>query len=381
MNTQFVPSELLQKTDKVLFVAHLAIGDFTYMEACFKAFHQAYPHIQIDIWVDEVRRTYDFRQWQGLKKYSLFDWLDAVPYFGTIYKETYSPFVMLRSLLRARSQRYALVVSFGLSHRTFYARLIRWISGNGFLAAIENRYKPPRRYRPPNIFKQWVFARLNARLPERPKDAEHVSEVYAGWFRQLFGLDISQIDRFPSLAIPSVWRDDATRRLQQWGIPGKDRRQSRLIFVNPVSKQDVRCWTVQKALELIDEMRKLEHWSESDFILNTVPEQWDETKAILESHPLRSKVRLFSATDNFFQLPAILSQCDLIISVETAVMHLANAVGVPVIALMRQHTPEWMPIDTKNSRVVMTLEYDDCVQDISLSRVIEMLPNAANMTW
>lgn len=381
MNTQFVPPELLQKADKVLFVAHLAIGDFTYMEACFKAFHQAYPHIQIDIWVDEVRRTYDFRQWQGLKKYSLFDWLDAVPYFGKIYKETYSPFVMLRSLLRARSQKYALVVSFGLSHRTFYARLISWISGNGFLAAIENRYKPPRRYRPPNIFKHLVFARLNARLPERPKNAEHVSEIYAGWFRQLFGLDISRIDRFPSLAIPPVWSDDATRRLQQWGILGKDQRQTRLIFVNPVSKQDVRCWTVQKALELIDEMRKLEQWEESDFILNTVPEQWDDTKAILESHPLCAKVRLFSATDNFFQLPAILSQCDLIISVETAVMHLANAVGVPVIALMRQHTPEWMPIDTENSRVVMTLEYDDCVQDISLSRVIETLPNAATMTW
>ena len=371
----------MQKADKVLFVAHLAIGDFTYMEACFKAFHQAYPHIQIDLWVDEVRRTYDFRQWQGLKKYSLFDWLDAVPYFGKIYKETYSPFVLLRSLFRARSQQYPVVVSFGLSRRTFYARLIRRISGNGFLAAIENRYKPPRRYRPPNIFKRWAFARLNACLPECPKNAVHVSEIYAGWFRQLFGLEISLADRFPNLAVPPVWSDDAKHRLRQWGILEKDRRQTRLIFVNPVSKQDVRCWTVQKALELIGEMRKLQQWRESDFILNTVPEQLDETRAILESHPLRSKVHLFSATDNFFQLPAILSQCDLIISVETAVMHLANAVGVPVIALMRQHTPEWMPIDAQNSRVVMTLEYDDCVQDISLSRVIEALPNASDMTW
>jgi ADP-heptose:LPS heptosyltransferase len=48
------------------------------------------------------------------------------------------------------------------------------------------------------------------------------------------------------------------------------------------------------------------------------------------------KYPVFLSAENFFQLPAMLSWCDLIISVETAVMHLANAVHVPVIALMRQ---------------------------------------------
>ena len=57
MMHSLVPQELLQKSDKILFIAHLALGDFTYMQNCFRAFSEAYPHIKIHIWVDELRRT------------------------------------------------------------------------------------------------------------------------------------------------------------------------------------------------------------------------------------------------------------------------------------------------------------------------------------
>lgn len=128
-------------------------------------------------------------------------------------------------------------------------------------------------------------------------------------------------------------------------------------------------------------MQKTEAWKHSAYVLNTVPEKWTETKAILERRSDASNVFLFSASDNFFQLPAILDQCDLIVSVETAVMHLANAVQVPVLALMRQLTPEWMPIDKQNSRVVMTVQRDDWVEEISLDRVIAALPDPVGMKW
>ncbi|HEX7635087.1 MAG TPA: glycosyltransferase family 9 protein, partial [Noviherbaspirillum sp.] len=82
---------------------------------------------------------------------------------------------------------------------------------------------------------------------------------------------------------------------------------------------------------------------------------------------------LFSAEENFFQLPAILSLCDLIISVETAVMHLANAVHVPVIALMRQKNPEWAPIDTQNSTVITVPKADDWVEAITVEQVMAVL--------
>jgi ADP-heptose:LPS heptosyltransferase len=62
-----------------------------------------------------------------------------------------------------------------------------------------------------------------------------------------------------------------------------------------------------------------------------------------------------------------------VISVETAVMHLANAVHVPVIALMRQNNPEWVPIDRANSTVITTPRHGDWVDKIGVHDVMAVL--------
>jgi ADP-heptose:LPS heptosyltransferase len=66
-------------------------------------------------------------------------------------------------------------------------------------------------------------------------------------------------------------------------------------------------------------------------------------------------------------------RCELVISVETAVMHLANAVGVPVIALMRRNHPEWVPIDCAGSTVIMVPDRDDWVTRIGVDDVLAAL--------
>ena len=55
-------------------------------------------------------------------------------------------------------------------------------------------------------------------------------------------------------------------------------------------------------------------------------------------------VDLFTATEHFFQLPALLSLCDIVITVETAVMHLAAGLNVPQIVLMRENASQWQPL-------------------------------------
>jgi ADP-heptose:LPS heptosyltransferase len=93
---------------------------------------------------------------------------------------------------------------------------------------------------------------------------------------------------------------------------------------------------------------------------------------VLASYNLKD-THLFSANENFYQLPAILQRCDLIVSVETAVMHLANAVHVPVIALMRQKNPEWVPIDQSISTVIMTARRSEWVNAIQSDLVIKAI--------
>lgn len=55
-------------------------------------------------------------------------------------------------------------------------------------------------------------------------------------------------------------------------------------------------------------------------------------------------------------------------------MHLANAVHVPVVALMRRKNPEWAPIDRAHSTVVMAARRSDWVDAIPVQQVLEVLP-------
>lgn len=361
-----VPESLLQNADKILFVAHLALGDFTYMENCFKAFHAAFPHIKIHLLVDEVRRTYDFRQWKFLKNYVLFDWVRANPIFEKVYDQTYSPFALQKSLREAKHQHYPIVVSFGLSRRTFYARMVHGISPRGFKAAMTKPYKPA------DLFKRWIFGRLDVNLTPYPSRPQHISAIYAGWFEQLFGICILPEQLFPLLQIPEKWQADARSRLREWGVDTKHPTNRKVVFVNAFSKQDERSWPITQAMDLVRRMKEMDEWRDTDFVINTVPEKWDEARAALIKCAL-SRTFLFNANVNFFQLPAMLSLCDLIISVETAVMHLANAVHVPVIAMMRQVNPEWAPIDKNNSVIVTTSSPEEWVKDIRIEQVIEVL--------
>jgi ADP-heptose:LPS heptosyltransferase len=57
-------------------------------------------------------------------------------------------------------------------------------------------------------------------------------------------------------------------------------------------------------------------------------------------------------------------------------MHLANAVHVPVIALMRQKNPEWAPIDEANSVVITVKNRDDWVDKITVDDVVAVLTKA-----
>jgi ADP-heptose:LPS heptosyltransferase len=117
-------------------------------------------------------------------------------------------------------------------------------------------------------------------------------------------------------------------------------------------------------------------WRDAGFVVNAVPEDLARARALFEGEQL-ARTHLFSAEDNFFQLPAMLSLCSLVISVETAVMHLANAVHVPVIALMRQKTPEWAPIDKVSSTVITVPQAQDWVERIGVDEVMGVLARHA----
>jgi len=366
MNVPLIPSDLLKKSDKILFIAHLALGDYTYLQNCFQAFARAYPHLKLHLWVDEVRRTSDASQWPHLKKNVLYDWLDACDFIDKVYKQNYSPELFQESIREARQEQYPIVVSLGTLRPHFYADLAREISPHGFVFGL----KKPQGLQ--GLLHWFSYRKLDASLDPDVADrasAPHISDVHAEWFRQLAGVDIPPAERIPFVHIPEQFVEGARQRLHEWGF---DRRQGKLVFINPFAKTRKRCWPVERVAELITTMRTQPEWRDACFIVNAVPQEVDNVKAMLARRQL-DRTELFSANENFFQLPAMLAQCDLIVSVETAVMHLANAVGVPVVALMRQKTPEWAPVDKANSTVITADQRRDWVKAIPVDAVMHAL--------
>jgi heptosyltransferase-3 len=366
-----VPHERLARADKILFIAPLAIGDFTYLQCCFQAFARAYPHIRLHLWVDERRRTRRAAAWPHLKNYALYDWLDSCSCFDKVYKQTYSPALLRASVREAQDERYPIVVSLGVLERHKYAALARRISPGGFVVGQKKRV---RFY---DIVKRLVYRKLDASIPAyTPSPDRHISDIYAGWFAQLFGLAIARADRFPVLDIPEVWTSYARGRFAAWGFTAGPERQDEVVFLNGYAKSAERSWPLARVIELVRAMQGLPRWRNAGFVVNVVPEDLERARAVFAGQDL-PRTHLFSAEENFFQLPAVLALCTLIVSVETSVMHLANAVNVPVIALMRQKNPEWAPVDKANSTVLTVPGRDDWVERIGVDDVLAALPRAA----
>ncbi|MFL9922931.1 glycosyltransferase family 9 protein [Herbaspirillum lusitanum] len=365
MPDQLIPAELLKKSNKILFVAHLALGDFTYMQNCFRAFAAAFPHLKIHLWVDEVRRTKDAAQWPHLSKYVLYDWVKSCSCFEKIYDQTYSPQLYKQSIAEAQREEYPIVVSFAVLRRHLYAELVRKLSPNGYVVAQKKRVRLL------DIRKHLAYRKLDAHIPayaSAEQHGNHISAIYAGWFEQLFGIQIPVEQRFPFVDIPPQWLERAQHDLTQQGVPP----DAKLVFLNAFSKSEERSWPLEWMLELSQRMRATEAWRDAHFIVNVVPEKMAAARKLFDSRAWAG-VHLFSAEENFFQLPAVLSRCSLIISVETAVMHLANAVHVPVIALMRQTSPEWTPIDAANSKIITVRNRKAWVKEISVDDVMQAL--------
>lgn len=360
-----VPRELLGRTRRILFITHLALGDFAYLQNFFRAFAQAHPHLEVHLWIDEVRRTSDESQWQNLRNYSLYDWVNACPFFQRVYTRTYSPALYRESIREAQDQHYELVVSLATLRPHRYVALAREISPRGFIAGMA-----------PNpglssLVRFSLWRKLDARIfPYKVdrKHPQHISAIYADWFSRLFGLVLEPDARFPFVQIPAAWQADARRQVQSWACQGHQR-----VFINPVAKTKKRSWPLARVAELIAALASRREWKNACFIVNAMPHELGDVRNMIASKRLE-RTHAFSASENFFQLPAMLSMCDLIISVETSIMHLANAVQVPVIALVRQKNPEWMPIDKAGSTVITTPHRRDRVEAITVAQVLDALP-------
>lgn len=368
---QILPEEKILSSEKILFIIHLAIGDYTYMQNMFRAFHEKYPHIKIDLFILENRCTTDESKWPFLEKYVIYDWLETCGFYHKVYKRNYAPQFLEESILEAQTEKYPIVITLGTLQNEKTEVLGRRIAGkNGLLVGLRcpiNWYRF--KYQ---LIKQSSWKELDISFYSKPlKKGDHISEVYNSWCEQLVGETLSYEERLPFVDIPSKWKDKAHNLLLQEKIKSGN-ENSPTVFINYLAKDPKRSWKVEQAFELISELQSYKQYKDITFVLSTIPEQKNYLEEILNKTDLKSCF-IFSATDNFYELPAMLQEANLIISVETSIIHLANAVKTPVVALMRQRTPEWDPLDRSITTTIWCKHKKDNIENISPKEVAQII--------
>lgn len=361
---QILSHDRLQKTDKILFLIHLAIGDYAYIQNIFKAFHQKYPHIKIDLFILENRCTDDEKQWPSLKNYVIYDWLETCGFYHKIYRRNYAPQFLEESILEAHQEEYPIVITLGTLQDVQTEKLGRRIAGSeGLLVGLKI---PLKWYRfKHHLIKHPSWKVLDLFFYSKPlKKGEHISAVYNSWIEQIAGITLSPKERLPFVDIPEKWFNSTNQYLQTL----KTDKSTLTIFINYLAKDPKRSWRIEQAFELIRRLQQEERFKHTTFLINTLPELITSLNKRIKEEGLPNTFS-YSAIENFYQLPAMLKLSDLIISVETSTIHLANAVKTPVIALMRQRTPEWAPLDKSASTIIWVSHKKDNIDSISPEQV------------
>jgi heptosyltransferase III len=210
-----------------------------------------------------------------------------------------------------RRRRFDLTIGFTEGARTAWCS---WLSGArhrfGSAHYSWHRFDPRR----------WIY---NHPMPSWPPTVMHEVERHF-FLLDAAGLQLKSTEPGPlCLVVP----DDLRRWAQEQVAP---LRPGRVVQVHPVARWLWKCWTSQSMAAVID---WLQEERGTRVIVTTGPvdrerELAREIVALCRTRPL-----FFDGDLSLTQLAALSSVTDGYFGVDTAPMHMAAAVGVPVIAL------------------------------------------------
>lgn len=336
MHPQSLLSAQWLNAKRVLYMTHLAIGDYYYQRTYLAELKRRYPHLKLDIWIDDCRSRP--KPWHAGRNQILCQWLDSEAHFNDIYPICSSRNERKNMIRRARQENYDIVIFMAHSRTENFAKIARNICPNGWVAGTVN--KPMEKW----LKKWWAFNRVDFHLNlAQEAKKQHIQAKYQYRFSQLFGFDFPLSLSMLPLSIPS----EHLKAMQQWVSnvkSGNDKKSERLVLINHLSTNPKRDLPANNLVALIAQLHHAH--PQCGFVINVPPNAISTTQQLISnSSQLQGiNISLFSAKEHFFQLPALLSLSDVVITVETAVMHLASGLNVPQIVLMRENALQWQPL-------------------------------------
>lgn len=357
-------SKKFQESQNALFIIHLAIGDFTYMQNCFLKLKEQYPSLNIDLFIQDIRMTSDESKWPHLQGYILLDWLKQTHIFRNIY-HAYSPQAFETAINNLKKEKYDITVTLGDQKSQNYSAIAREIARDKIAIGVKIKTSLFSRHRK-------SLKLLDILIDDNQDKAIHISQKFAHWFRQL-GTSIKDNDLFPKIDIPIEQQDLIDQILSNWLTT---QNLTSIIFINIYAKGEERCWPENYALQLIKQLKILSKYKNALFILNCPPEKKNNLSNAISNENM-DNIKTFCASNNFFELPALLKRCNLIITVDTSIMHLACVSNAPLISLIRKkkHAKDirWNPLKSSDNFIISTDKKIDPISTISVKRVLAEL--------
>jgi heptosyltransferase-2 len=180
--------------------------------------------------------------------------------------------------------------------------------------------------------RSWLLTQ-SVPVPVRGEVPAHESYYYlellrrAGWLEHL--PSVHHID----LRVPEQAQHDAEQKLLAAGArPGA----TRIALAPGAAYGSAKCWLPERYATLAD---GLIAGADADVIIFGAPQERDVAERIARSIQRRAVVNLAGAT-SIGDLPALLRACQLFVGNDSGAMHVAAAVGVPVVGIFGPTDPE-----------------------------------------
>ena len=164
-------------------------------------------------------------------------------------------------------------------------------------------------------------------------------------------------------------RDEARMILEQWKV---DPSHNKVIAIHPGTStvwREKRRWAVENFVEVARHAGSHPGWK---VVILGGPEE----RALIPKFSAANIPGLVDLTErlSFREFAAVLSQCHVLVHNDSAPLHLACALGVPVVAIFGyQNHHMWGPIGPRDRVVRMDLPCSPCASDFACDRTFECL--------
>jgi heptosyltransferase-2 len=306
-------------TKRILVVEYWNLGDLAILVPFLRALRQAFPQARISLLVKKGLDS--FLDGQGIVDEFIPMRVPWAQHFNRWKK--YNPvsrdwFFLLRAISELRGRRFDLAFSGRMDIRD---NLLLWLSGA--------------RRRVGYGFAGGEFLLTDVAAPDFSR--VHRTDVW------MHLLDIFECPARPDAGGYELTHSEmasAESFLKASGIP----RDRLLIGIHPAARIRTRLWGDERFAEVA---REISRKTGAHVLWFAEPGERRDTPHLERCHEVKVPFRSFVA---------ILSFCDLLICNDSGPMHLANLVGVPVIAVFGPQRPEWFGPRGPRDRIVIRPE-------------------------